>query len=156
MRKLAGPHGAGRDSPMIAAGTQARETTVMRKVLVTAMVAASAAVILLALGYDTANARMQYKMQWEKTYMTKDSAISKAYEGKATCNVCHQGAKSRKNRNPYAKAIEKALGGKNVKDAEKISAALAEAAKAKSGGNDSPTFGDLIERGEWKMTTAEP
>jgi hypothetical protein len=128
----------------------------MRKVLVTSIVAASAAVILLALGYDEADARMQYKMQWDKTYMTKDSAISKAYAGKSTCNVCHQGAKSKKNRNPYAKAIEKALGGKNVMDTEKITAALAEAAKQKSGGNDSATFGALIEKGQWKMTTEEP
>jgi hypothetical protein len=102
------------------------------------------------------SARPQYKMAWDKTYMVEGSAMAKALDGKSTCNVCHVGAKSKKNRNDYGMALAKTLGEPNVKDAEAIAAAFKKVGESKSKGEDSPTFGKLIEEGKLPMTPNEP
>jgi len=62
------------------------------------------------------------------------------------CVVCHS-PESKKVRNAYGAALEAALGAKNVKDAETITAAL-KAAEAKPSGVEGKTFGDLLKAGE--------
>ncbi len=61
------------------------------------------------------------------------------------CGACH--GSDKKVRNDYGKAVGEALGGKNVKDGEKIKEALKKAASEKSG-TDGKTFGELIEDGK--------
>lgn len=117
------------------------------------MVAAAAAVALWICTSTMAEARPKYKTAWDARYMKDGSEIKKAL-GTSNCNVCHQG-KNRKNRNAYGMAIDKALGAKNVMDAEKIEAALEKAEKEKAAGSDK-TFGDLIKDGSWKPTVEEP
>ena len=63
------------------------------------------------------------------------------------CAACHNGGDDKKKRNDYGKALAAALGEKDVKDPEKIKAALDRAVKEKSG-TDGKTFGDLIKEGK--------
>ena len=58
--------------------------------------------------------------------------------------ICH-GAKSKKERSDYAKALEKALGEKKVKDVEKINAALTEVEGKEY--EDGKTYGSLLNDG---------
>src|SRR5262245_37614790 len=102
----------------------------MKKFAVSVLAVAVVAAFVLVFSVDTADARPQYKMEFDKKYMGKDSALAKAYDGKSTYNVCHAGS-DRKNRNPLGKAIEKSLGAKNVKETDAIGKALAGAAAAK-------------------------
>jgi hypothetical protein len=103
---------------------------------------------------QTASARPNYKMEWDKKYMTEGSAIQKSFaDGKSNCFICHQG-KERKNRNAYGVAIQKALGEKMVKDATKIVEAFEKANKEKSGVEDT-VFGDLIKSGKLPQTPEE-
>lgn len=104
---------------------------------------------LVVTGEQSADARPQYKMAWDKTYLKEGSAIYQALGGKSNCNVCHDG-KDRKNRNDYGMAIGKSIGQKNCKDADTIAGGLKKAAETKS--PDGPTFGDLIEQGKLKPT----
>lgn len=70
----------------------------------------------------------------------------------AGCNVCHVG-KSKKDRNAYGMALDQLLSKDDAKNPEKIKEALEAVAKMKSGGDDSPTFGELIMMG--KLPAAE-
>jgi hypothetical protein len=125
----------------------------MKKAVVT-MVAVVAAIALVLGTGSPADARPKYKMAWDAANMKEGSAIHKSLNGMSNCNVCHQG-KDRKNRNAYGMAIGKALGEKNVMDAEKINAAFEKAGKEKPAGKDK-TFGDLIKDGTWAPTPDEP
>ncbi len=125
----------------------------MKKAVLT-MVAAFAAVGLMLGSSAPADARPKYKMAWDAENLKEGSAMHKALNGMSNCNVCHQG-KDRKNRNPYGAAIGKALGEKNVMDAEKITEAIGKASKEKAAGSDK-TFGDLIKDGTLKPTPDEP
>jgi hypothetical protein len=123
----------------------------MKKVVL-AMAAAMVAVSVLAgVSLESASARPQYKMEFDKKYMADGSAMNKALSGKSNCNVCHVG-KDRKKRNDYGAALGKALGEKNVKDKEKIEEALGKVEKEKSGDK---TFGDLIKDGKLPVTMDE-
>lgn len=62
------------------------------------------------------------------------------------CNVCHFGSK-KSNRNDYGKAVGEALGGKDIKDIEKVKAALKKAEEGKSS-VEGKTFGDLLNDGK--------
>lgn len=103
---------------------------------------------------DKAQARPQYKMEFDKKYMKDGTPLFKALAGKSNCNVCHQGTKSKKNRNDLGKALAKVVD-MNEKDPAKIQKALEEAVKteSKKGG---PTFAQLIEKGELPITMEEP
>lgn len=119
------------------------------------MMVAVLVVVGLVLGAaEEAQARPKYKMAWDARYLKEGSAIHTALEGKSNCNVCHQG-KNRKNRNAYGASIGKALGEKNVMDAQKIEAAIEKAEGEKPAGSDK-TFGDQIKAGTLKPTVEEP
>ncbi len=78
-------------------------------------------------------------------------AFKEAYPALATqadtikCNVCHFGDK-KTNRNDYGMAVGKALGEKNIMDAEKIKEGLKKAEAEKNA--DGKTFGELIKDGK--------
>lgn len=102
----------------------------------------------------SALARMQYYKVFEEVYLTdhENKDFSKtARDRKNQCFACHQG-KNRKNRNPYgvhvAEVFEKA---KNVKDVDKIKAALAKVGEMHSDPKDdkSPTYDELIKDGKF-------
>ena len=110
----------------------------MRKV-VTLMTAAAVAGCLFAWSARPVQAQKQYM-----------DAMAAKYEGLAEqikeqkCGVCH--GKQKTQRSEYAKALEKALGEKKVKDVEKINAALdAVAAMEYANGK---TYGDLLKEGK--------
>ncbi|MEW4487142.1 hypothetical protein AB1L42_03625 [Thalassoglobus sp. JC818] len=95
---------------------------------------------LFAAAPKQAEARPQYL----KAFLVKYD-IAEAKELK--CGVCHgEGGKNKKVVSDYGKALGKALGEKNVKDADKIAEALGEAAKAKNG--DDGSYGDLLDKGK--------
>ena len=65
------------------------------------------------------------------------------------CNLCHA-KKSKKERSDYAKEVEKALGGKNVKDKDKIKEAYLAVEKVKYEGEK--TYGALLKEGKIPKT----
>jgi hypothetical protein len=125
----------------------------MKKVVLAAMAAGLAVSFVGGFLSNTASARPQYKVEFDKKYMTEGSAIHKALEGKSNCNICHQG-KNRKNRNAFGTAISKVIGGMNVKDTPKIVEAITKVEKEKPEGGDK-TFGDLIKEGKLPVTMEE-
>jgi hypothetical protein len=127
----------------------------MRKAVLLGVVGAIVLGVMAAA--DVAKAVPPFKAEWDKLYMGEGSAMNKALGGKSNCNVCHVGAKDKKLRNDYGKAISELIK-KDVKDPEKIKAALEEVAAKHSVADDdkSPTFGELIEKGELPITKDEP
>ncbi len=102
-----------------------------------------AAGFLLATATQQAQARPYFLKWWLATYpeVSKTNEVST----KVKCDVCHVG-KSKKNRNDYGKALDKAIGKKlksNAKDKEAFEEALkkVEGEKSKVEGK---TFGDLL------------
>lgn len=110
---------------------------------------------------EPAQAVDAFKKEFEAKYVKKDGGSPEevafaAAVGKAKCNVCHYGT-NKKNRNDYGKALDELLDKKaDVKDKEKIAAALDTVAdmKSKPGDESAPTFGDLIKQG--KLPSEEP
>lgn len=104
--------------------------------------------LMLVASQNSAEARPQYlkhKTEPEKSFLGMYPDVKEAETLK--CGVCHP-EKSKKVRNNYGKAIQKALGDKkNEMDADKIAAALKEAEKAPSG-TEGKTFGDLLKAGQ--------
>jgi hypothetical protein len=95
-------------------------------------------------------ARPNYAKWWLEAYpdVAKKNEVG---DGKAVnkCNVCHIGTKSKKDRNAYAKAIEKALAPKkNLRPSDKklFEETLKDVAKEKSD-TEGKTFGDLLDAG---------
>lgn len=129
----------------------------MTKLVATTLGLAVVVAIVWGPSLQQAGAKAPYKKEWDRMYMQDGSPMFKALEGKSNCNICHQG-KNRKNRNAYGQAIAKFLEKGDEKKPDKIVAALEKAAKEKSDPNnsDSPTFGELIEKGELPITTEEP
>ncbi len=85
--------------------------------------------------------------EFDALYVKPGSALE-AKVKEAKCNVCHVGPK-KQDRNAYGMALSELLDKKDdAKNPEKIKAALETVAKMKSGGADSPTFGELIESGK--------
>lgn len=121
----------------------------MRKLALFTLPLALLAAWVLVSSQQSAEARPQYKMAWDKTYLKEGSPIYAALSGKSNCNVCHEG-KDRKNRNEYGLAVAKSIGEKNCKDTDTIANGLKKAAEAKSEGG--LTFGELIEQGKLKPT----
>jgi len=109
----------------------------MRKLVSCVVIAAVAGLMAMC---QPAQARMQYYNSFKSKY----SNLGKADLDKK-CGICH-GADNKKQRSDYANAIGKALGAKNVKDADAITKALDEAAKGDAG--DGKTYGDLLKDGK--------
>lgn len=124
----------------------------MKKAVLTLFAVMAAVGLALCVGAETANARPNYKTEFDKRYMKDGTALHTALKGKSNCNVCHLG-KDRKKRNAYGLAISKALGEKMVKDSAKIIEALEKVEAEKSG---DATFGALIKEGKLPITVDEP
>lgn len=66
----------------------------------------------------------------------------------AKCNICHYG-KTKKNRNVYGAALDKLLDkAEDKSNKDKIQKALETVAAMPSAGAGSPTFGEMIKKGE--------
>lgn len=77
--------------------------------------------------------------------------VEAARSAKMKCLICHQG-KSRKHHNPYGiHLVERLDKKKDIRDVEKIKAALAEVGKLHSDPEDdkSPTYDELIQAGKF-------
>jgi len=108
----------------------------MRKVL-TVMCLAAVAGMMLTSAPKQAEARKPYLDAFLAKYDIEEAKTKK-------CGVCH--GKSKKVRSEYAEEIGKALGKKNVKDADEITKAL-EATEAK-GSEDGKTYGEILKDGK--------
>lgn len=90
---------------------------------------------------EQAEARPQYLKAFVGQY-----DIAKAKELK--CGVCHgEGGKKKKVLSDYGKALGKAIGAKNCKDADTINAGLKKAEGEKAAGSDK-TYGEILKGGE--------
>lgn len=102
--------------------------------------AALAGLVLASMGQEAA-ARPPYLKSFVSTYEKV-----KAEAETQKCMVCHPGS-SKKDRNDYGKAMGEALGGANIKDADKVVEALKKIEKEKSS-VEGKTFGDLLSEGK--------
>lgn len=109
--------------------------------------------LVLAVGTRPAQARPPYKKEFDAKYVKADGTdAEKAFAAKvekAKCNVCHKG-KTKKERNDYGAALAEFLKKEDEKDLPKIQQSLDKVADMKSKKDDdkSPTFGELIKKGE--------
>jgi len=110
----------------------------MRKVL-TLLTAVAVAGALFSVDARPVQAQKQYMDEMLKKY---PSVAEQVKEQK--CNTCH--GKQKTQRSEYAKALEKALGEKKVKDAEKISKAFDAVAEQEY--SDGKKYGDLLKDGK--------
>jgi hypothetical protein len=76
----------------------------------------------------------------------KDKKFAEYVTKEVKCYVCHQGKKVGPHRNPYGKNFEKLLTKKDIKNADKINAALEKVGKMHSDpkNDKSPTYDELI------------
>lgn len=113
----------------------------MQKSLTWVACGLSLAGVLMVSAARDVQARPNYLGEFKKVY---EKAAGEA--DKVKCGVCHYG-ESKKNKNDYGEAMGKALGAKNVKDADEIKKALnkVEGEKSKTEGK---TFGDLLKEGK--------
>lgn len=109
----------------------------MRKLMIVAVAAAVG--LMVVAGPKSAQARPEY----QKAMIAKYTKIS-AEDQEKKCLICHGEKKT--ERSDYAQALGKALGGKNIKDVEKINAALTEV-EAKEY-EDGKTYGSLLNEGK--------
>jgi hypothetical protein len=96
----------------------------------------------------TAVAIAPFQKVFMEEYIDKheDKEFAKYVKTKAKCHICHQG-KKRTNHNAYGVHLVDLLDKKkDIRDVEKIKAALEKVAKMHSDPKDdkSPTYGDLI------------
>ncbi len=97
-----------------------------------------------------AAAHPEYQREFQNTYAKKPD-IDKDFKSlvrTAKCYICHQGKEDRKNYNAYGKAMTAHLVEADKKNKKKIAKALESVAAEPSNGVGSPTFGELIARGE--------
>lgn len=108
----------------------------------------------------------QFQKEFEELYVSEpgegsDAPLAMLFKEKKKsmrCLCCHQGKKSKKNRNAYGMKLSELLDKKkDKKNKEKIIAALkeVEALPSDPEDKDSPTFGDLIEEGKLPGGTLE-
>ncbi|MCA9262095.1 MAG: hypothetical protein KDA61_22915 [Planctomycetales bacterium] len=107
------------------------------------------AVALCATLSSPAWAIMEFQKAFLQTYAEKhpDKEFSEFLSKKAKCFICHQGRKSKHNRNVYGQELAKLLDKKtDKKDEKKIAEALAKVGKMPSDpkNKDSKTFAELI------------
>jgi hypothetical protein len=119
---------------------------------------AGAVVLGVLVSAQTASAIPPFKAEWDKLYMGDGTEMNKALDGKSNCNVCHVGAKNKKLKNDYGKALGELIKKDDAKNTDKIKAAMEEVAAMPSDAEDkdSPTFGTLIEEGKLPITKDEP
>ncbi|MFO1094219.1 MAG: hypothetical protein U0992_13045 [Planctomycetaceae bacterium] len=110
----------------------------MRKAL-TILTAVAVAGVFFAVEAQPVRAQKQYMDALSAKY-PKVAAEVKTQQ----CKVCHGAKKTQ--RNDYAKALEKALGEKKVKDVEKINKALDTVAGQEYA--DGKEYGDLLNDGK--------
>ena len=118
----------------------------MKKVVTKLTLASHACVALIALlawlTVEPAQARVKYSTGFKTMYPELKGV---------TCFTCHdkdpESPTSRKLRNSYGKALETALGKKNVMDVEEIKTALTKAEGDKSE-ITGKTFGEVIKEGK--------
>lgn len=94
-----------------------------------------------------ASARKQYQTQMGKQYpdLLKEKGDKKGDKTTMNCNTCHVKGKSKKKRNDYGVALEKALGkDKKTKDTAIIKKAFEKVEKEKSVKDKAKTYGELI------------
>ncbi len=93
---------------------------------------------------EQVQARMPYFNAFKAEYTKVDASTIEDTK----CGICHGGEKgaNKKKLSKYAEELAKGLGGKNVKDEEKIKEALKAAEKGDAGGGK--TFGDLLKDGK--------
>jgi hypothetical protein len=103
--------------------------------------------LLLATTAQQADARPQYLRWWVQEYPTVAKKNEIKPVGAKNCNVCHEAGKAKQVRNDYGKAIQKALGAKNVREKDTFDEALKAVAKEKSPTPDK-SFGDLLQNDE--------
>jgi hypothetical protein len=121
----------------------------MRKYALALLVALSAAGAA-----RPAFALLQFYKVFDEVYLASSDNkefVESVRDKKAQCMVCHQG-KNRKHRNPYGAHLDKLLDKKkDIRDVEKIKAALAEVGKLHSDPDDekSPTYDELIQQGQF-------
>lgn len=118
----------------------------MRKLLTMTLAALVAGAVLSA-DPRPVQARKEYLDCFVAKY---ESVADLAKEQK--CLVCH-GKKQKAQRSDYAKALEKALGEKMVKDKDKIGKALDSVAAQQYA--DGKTYGDLLKDGKLPAPFAE-
>lgn len=113
------------------------------------------ALVLVLHATSPAKAVMQFQNEFMKLYKVDKDAPEQTEFSKqvleAKCFCCHQGRKSKKNRNPYGTELAKLLDRKtDAKNPEKIIEALEKVAKMHTDPKDdkSPTYGDLIKEGK--------
>jgi cytochrome c2 len=103
----------------------------------------------------SAKAVKQFRDEFIAKYVKADSSVPKdkafaAAVEAAKCNLCHMGT-SKKDRNPYGKALDELLDRKTDKEnKEKIRSALDKVAqmKAKPDDPNSSTFGQRLSEGK--------
>jgi hypothetical protein len=92
--------------------------------------------------------------EFKKDYLDnlKDKKFAEAVDkGSDKCFVCHQGTKSKKNRNAFGKEIGKLLTKKDGKDKEKMDKAFKAVLAMHVDPKDkkSPTYMDRLNKSEW-------
>ncbi len=98
-------------------------------------------------------ATTEFQKEFVKLY-AKGKDVDKTFKKlvrKAKCYACHQGKDDHKNCNIYGKALSEYLSEDDKKDKKKIVAALKKVADQSSNpsqADSSPTFGELIAKGE--------
>ena len=93
-----------------------------------------------------ASARPDYLKAFTAKYGENEQIKTQA--GELKCGVCHgEGGKNKKAVSDYGKALGSALGAKNVKDLEKVTAAYEKIESKKDAGSDK-TYGELLKDGK--------
>jgi hypothetical protein len=133
----------------------------MKKISITLCFAVVAA--LFAVRPDAANALPEFKKEFDKKYAEgptpEKQSLAEAIKG-AKCDVCHDptkgpdGLASKKNHNPYGKALQKYIKKADKKDIAKILKAL-EAAEAEKGPDGNP-YGERIKAGKLPVEATVP
>ncbi|QDV72626.1 hypothetical protein [Botrimarina mediterranea] len=106
--------------------------------------------VLAVAAQQPAMAHPEYQREFQNVY-TKKPGVEKDFKNlvrSAKCYICHQGKEDRKNYNCYGKALTAHLVEADKKNKKKIAKALETVAAEPSNGEGSPTFGDLIAKGE--------
>ena len=116
------------------------------KKLATLMALVAVAGLLIVAAPQDAQARPQYPKAAAKKYTKVADAL-----GEKKCGACHGGdplGKNKKLLSDYGKALKEALGAKNVKEEDKINAALDKAAEKPVKKGEDATFGSLLKDGK--------
>ena len=110
----------------------------MRKVL-TVLTAIAVVGVLFSVDAQPVQARKQYMDEMKAKY----SKVATEVDAQK-CGVCH--GKNKKQRSDYAKALEKAIGGKNEKDSDKVKEAFDKVADQEYA--DGKKYGELLKDGK--------